>query len=104
MNKDPDVEKVTTSRVTKAKSNSGDAAVEFMADIVLLKDGVKHEIIMKCFTTKCRIQLQKRGKHIKFNELGGKFVPKYFMEYYIVPFAEKCLLPIPPLMNSLYPT
>ena len=91
LNKDPNIEKVTTSRVTKAKSNSGDAAVEFMADVVLIKDGVKHEIIMKCFTTKCKIQLQKRGKHVKFNELDGKFVPKYFMENYIVPFAEKIL-------------
>ena len=94
MNEDPNIEKAITSRITKAKSNSGDAAVEYMADIVLIKDGNKHEIILKCFRTKCRIQLQKRGKHVTFAELDGKFVPKYFMDYYIIPFAEQILVAI----------
>ena len=89
LNTDPDIEKAITSRVTKAKSNSGTANVEYMADIVLIKGSNKHEIILKFFTTKCRIQVQKRGKHVKFPELEDKFVPKFFMDYYIVPLAKK---------------
>ena len=88
---DSDIEKAVTTRVTKAKSGSGNADVEYMAEIVLDKGGTKHTLILKCFTTKCRIQIQKRGKHTKFVELGNKFVPRYFMEFYIIPFAKKIL-------------
>ena len=89
LNTDPDIEKAATRRITKAKSNSGTANVEYLADIVVIKGGNKHEIILKYFTTKCRIQVQKRGKHMKFSDLGDKYVPKFFMDYYIVPLAKK---------------
>ena len=89
LNTDLDIEKAVTRRITKANSNSGTASVEYMADIVLIKGANKHEIILKCFTTKCKIQIQKRGKHVRFPDLGDKFVPKFFMDYYIVPLAKK---------------
>ena len=88
---DPDIEKAEITRTTKAKSNSGKADVEYIAKIYLNKGDNKHQIILTCYTTTCQIMLQKRGKHTKFPELGGRFVPKFFMEYYIVPFAQKML-------------
>ena len=103
LNTDPDIEKAATTRVTKAKSNSGEADVEYMADVVFIKGGNKHQVILKCFTTKCRIQIQKRGKHVKFPELGSKFVPKYFMDFYIVPFASKILSSNPSLDDQFIP-
>ena len=103
LNTDPDIEKAVTTRVTKAKSNSGTASVEYMADIVLIKGGYKHEIILKCFTTKCRIQVQKRGKHVKFADLGDKFVPKIFMDYYIVLLAKKIVTVNPTIDDSFVP-
>ena len=87
LNTDPDVEKAATTRVTKANSNSGAAEVEYMAEVVFIKGGNKHEVVLKCFTTKCRMQIQKKGKHMKFPKLGSKFVLKYFMDFYIIPFA-----------------
>ena len=103
LNTDEDIEKAVTTRVTKAKSNSGTANVEYMADIVVIKGGYKHEIILKYFTTKCRIQVQKRGKHVKFADLGDKFVPRFFMDYYIVPLAKKILSCNPNMDESFVP-
>ena len=100
---DPNIEKAVTTRVTKAKSSSGIAEVEYMAEIVLEKGGNKHAIILKCFTTNCRIQVQKRGKHTKFVELGNKYVPKYFMDFYIIPFAKKILISNPELDELIMP-
>ena len=62
-----------------------------MVDITLNKDGVKHEVILTCYNTANRLYVQKRGVHSRFESLGGSFVPKYFMEHYLVPFAQKVL-------------
>ena len=67
---DPNIEKVETKRTVKAKSaNGGSAEVEYIFDIILNKDGVKHEIVFTCYNTTNRFQIQKRGKHEKFQSL-----------------------------------
>ena len=48
-------------RIVKAKTNNaGDADVEYIFDVTLKKDGNEHGIILTCYTTKCRIQIQKK--------------------------------------------
>ena len=101
---DPNIEKVETKRTVKAKSaNGGSAEVEYIFDIILNKDGVKHEIVFTCYNTTNHFQIQKRGKHEKFQSLGGKFVPKYFIDYYLVPFAEKVVKDNPNIDDYFIP-
>ena len=53
---DPNIYKVEQRRIVKAKTNNaGDADVEY-----ILKDGNEHGIMLTCYTTKCRIQIQKK--------------------------------------------
>ena len=103
---DPEIESIIPRVTLKAKTNNegnGEAEVEYIVDIAMKKDGHLHEIILTCYTTACRIQIQKKGKHEKFAHLGGKYVPRYFMEYYIVPFASKILECNPHLDDQFIP-
>ena len=61
---DNEVEKVEMKRTVKAKASNGSSAeVEFMVDITLNKEGVKHEVVLTCYNTANRLYLQKRGAH-----------------------------------------
>ena len=44
-----------------------------------------------------------KGTHVKKAHLGGKYVPTYFMDYYLVPFAAKILERNPKLDENLLP-
>ena len=89
---DVEIDEINFPVTSKAASKNGEEAdVEYHVDISFTYKGVKDKIKMKCFTTKCRIQIQNFGKHERKKHLGNEYIPKLFVSRFIVPFLESVL-------------
>ena len=61
--RDPNIYKVEQRKIVKAKTNNaGDSDFEYIFDVTLTR--MEHGIILICYTTKCCIQVQKKGTHL----------------------------------------
>ena len=81
-----DVSLPFTSKATA--SNGEEADVEYHLDITFTINEVVEKVKIKCFTTNCRMQIQGFGKHERKRHLGNEYIPKYFVNRFLVPFLE----------------
>ena len=84
------IEEIGFPMTSKATANNGEEAdVEYHLDITFKENGMTEKVKMKCYTTNCRVQVQAFGKHEKKIHLGNDFVPKFFVNTFLVPFLKK---------------
>ena len=81
-----DVSLPVTSKATAR--NGEEADVEYHLDITFTINEVVEKVKIKCFTTSCRMQIQGFGKHERKIHLGNEYIPKYFVNRFLVPFLE----------------
>ena len=90
--KKSDIQKVEFPTTSKAQSKNGEEAdVEYHVEVTFVNNGATEKVKLKCYTTNCRIQVQNFGKHKRKEHLGNQFVPKYFVNRFIVPYLESVL-------------
>jgi hypothetical protein len=100
-----DIKEVTP--ITKAQAETGmngKADVEYTFEVTYDSKGEENKVKVKCYLTKCRIQIQHMGGPSRAKDcLDGKHSPKYFGDKFMVPWAEKVLKDNPNLDDIVLP-
>ena len=75
--------------VKAATENNGGAFVEYQVDISFKVQDKAHTVKLTAYTTTCRIMFQPVDENNqRYNHLGNKFVPRYFVDTFFLPWCE----------------
>ena len=86
------IDEITFPTTSKATSKNGEEAdVEYHVEVTFTTNEVTEKVKLKCYTTTCRIQVQGFGKHERKKHLGNEYIPRFFVNRYIVPFLGSVL-------------
>ena len=96
---------VTPLAKAQAETNeNGKADVEYTFEVTYEAAGNEQTVKIKCYPTKCRMQIQHMGGPSKAKEyLGGLHSPRYFGSNFILPWARKVIDENPNLDNAVLP-
>ena len=84
--KNADIVNVDNALGSKVSSaNSGEAFVEYSADVTFKLDNESYIVKLTAYTTSCTIMVQPVGQRVK---LGTKSIPRYFVDNFILPWCH----------------
>ena len=100
-----DIKEVTP--ITKAQAETGmngKADVEYTFEVTFNTKGEESKVKIKCYPTKCRVQIQHMGGPSRPKEcLDGQHSPKFFGDKFMIPWAKNVLKNNPNLDDIVLP-